>query len=76
MRVKLNDLLSTGNSVPRKQQHQAKLHGEETVLGDALPRSRLPKSLREFYGNSMDAESRVMMCNDLFSIVSMRSTVT
>jgi len=60
VRVKLNDLLSSGNSVPRKQQHQAKLHGEETVLGDALPRSRLPKSLRQFYGNSMDAESRVM----------------
>ena len=60
VRVKLNDLLSTGNSVPRKQQHQAKLHGEETVLGDALPGSRLPKSLRQFYGNSMDAESRVM----------------
>ena len=60
MRVKLNDLLSTGNRVPRKQQHEAKLHGEEIVLGDALPRSRLPKSLRQCYGNSMDAESRVM----------------
>ena len=60
VRVKLNDLLTIGSSVPRKQQHQAKLHGEETVLGDALPRARLPKSLRQFYGNSMDAESRVM----------------
>ena len=60
VRVKLNDLLSTGNSVPRKQPHEAKLHGEETILGDALPRSRLPKSLRQFYGNSMDAECRVM----------------
>ena len=60
VRVKLNDLLSTGNSVPRKQPHEAKLHAEETILGDVLPRSRLPKSLRQFYGNSMDAESRVM----------------
>ena len=60
VRVKLNDLLSTGNSVPRKQPHEAKLHGGETILGDALPRSRLPKSLRQFYGNSMDAECRVM----------------
>ena len=60
VRGKLNDLLSTSNSVPRKQQHQSKLHGKETLLGDALPRPRLPKSLRQFYGNSMDAESRVM----------------
>ena len=60
VRGKLNDLLSTANSVPCKQHHQAKLHQEETILADALPRSRLPKSLRQLYGNSMDAESRVM----------------
>ena len=60
VRARLNDLLSTGNTVPRKQKYEAKLHQEETVLGDALPRSRLPKSLRQLYGNSMDAESRVM----------------
>ena len=60
VRRRLNDLLSTGNTVPRKQTYEAKLHKEETVLGDALPRSRLPKSLRQLYGNSMDAESRVM----------------
>ena len=60
VRAKLNDLLSTGHVVPRKQKYEAKLHEEETILGDALPRSRLPKSLRQLYGNSMDAESRVM----------------
>ena len=60
VRRRLNDLLSSGNTVPRKQTYEAKLHEEETVLGDALPRSRLPKSLRQLYGNSMDAESRVM----------------
>ena len=60
VRAKLNDLLSTGHAVPRKQKYEAKLHEEETILGDALPRSRLPKSLRQLYGNSMDAETRVM----------------
>ena len=60
VRRRLNDLLSTGNTVPRKQTYEAKLHEEKTVLGDALPRARLPKSLRQLYGNSMDAESRVM----------------
>ena len=59
VRAKLNDLLSTGHAVPRKQKYEAKLHEEETILGDALPRSRLPKSLRQLYGNSMDAETRV-----------------
>ena len=60
VRGRLNDLLTSGNTVPRKPKYAAKLHDEETVLGDALPRSRLPKSLRQLYGNSMDAESRVM----------------
>ena len=57
---KLNDLLSAGYIVPCKEKYEAKLHEDETILGDALPRSRLPKSLRQLYGNSMDAEARVM----------------
>ena len=47
-------------AVPVKSSYEAKLHGEETVLGDALPRPRLPKSLRQLFGNSMDAEARIM----------------
>ena len=61
VRSQLNNLLSSGSRVPCKQQYQAKLHEGETILSDALPRSRLPKSLRQFYGNSMDAESRTMI---------------
>ena len=60
VQAKLNDLLSAGYTVPCKEKYEAKLHEDETILGDALPRSRLPKSLRQLYGNSMDAESRVM----------------
>ena len=60
LRIKLDDLLLKSCSVPVKSSYQAKLHDAETVLGDALPRPRLPKSLRQLFGNSMDAEARIM----------------
>ena len=56
----MDDLLVNSGVVPNTRSHKAKLHAAETVLGDALPRPRLPKSLRQLYGNSMDAESRRM----------------
>ena len=59
-RWKMDDLLVNSGVVPNTRSHKAKLHAAETVLGDALPRPRLPKSLRQLYGNSMDAESRRM----------------
>ena len=43
----------------RKAPHEPKLHVEECALGDDLPRPRLPKCLRQFYGDSLDAETRV-----------------
>ena len=46
--------------IPAKSIHEPKLFVGETVLGNQLPRPRLPKSLRQLYGNSMDAESRIM----------------
>ena len=46
--------------MPLKAWHEPKLRASETVLGDHLPRPRLPKSLRQLYGNSMDAEARIM----------------
>eukprot|EP00434_Breviolum_minutum_P046505 symbB.v1.2.042114.t1/scaffold9269.1/size3754/1 len=46
--------------MPAKSIHEPKLFVGETVLGDQLPRPRLPKSLRQLYGNSMDAEARIM----------------
>ena len=46
--------------MPAKSAHEPKLFVGETVLGDQLPRPRLPKSLRQLYGNSMDAESRII----------------
>ena len=46
--------------MPQKTPHDPKLFVGETVLGNELPRPRLPKSLRQLYGNSMDAESRIM----------------
>ena len=60
LRIKLDDLLLKSCCVPVKSSYQAKLHDAETVLGDALPRPRLPKSLRQLFGNSMDAEARIM----------------
>ena len=60
LRIKLDDLLLKSCCVPVKSSYQAKLHDAETVLGDVLPRPRLPKSLRQLFGNSMDAEARIM----------------
>ena len=60
VRILLENVLVTTCQVPVKSRYQAKLHDTETVLGDALPRPRLPKSLRQLYGNSMDAEARIM----------------
>ena len=60
VRNALGQLLPAAASVPLKKSHEAKLHSRETVLGDDLPRPRLPKSLRQLYGNSADAESRTM----------------
>ena len=60
VRNALGQLLPASATVPLKKSHEAKLHSRETVLGDDLPRPRLPKSLRQLYGNSADAESRTM----------------
>ena len=60
VRNALGQLLPASATVPLKKSHEAKLHSRETVLGDNLPRPRLPKSLRQLYGNSADAESRTM----------------
>ena len=43
----------------RKAPHEPKLHVEERALGDDLPRPRLPKCLRQLYGDSLDAETRI-----------------
>ena len=43
----------------RKAPHEPKLHVEECALGDDLPRPRLPKCLRQLYGDSLNAETRV-----------------
>lgn len=60
VRKALEPLLRKVEQMPVKVLHDAKLHAAETVLGDQLPRPRLPKSLRQLYGNSMDAEARIM----------------
>ena len=60
VRTMIDGLLVQGSTVPLKPSYAAKLHDAETILGDGLPRVRLPKSLRQLYGNSMDAEARVM----------------
>ena len=60
LRSKLDEVLVKSCAVPLKAPHEAELHVAETVLGDALPRPRLPKSLRQLFGNSMDAEARIM----------------
>ena len=43
----------------RKAPHEPKLHVEERALSDDLPCPRLPKCLRQLYGDSLDAETRV-----------------
>eukprot|EP00435_Cladocopium_sp_Y103_P047486 s1595_g14.t1 len=43
----LRSVLPQDCKVPVKKAHEAKLHSKETVLGDNLPRPRLPKSLRQ-----------------------------
>ena len=69
IRDKLNNVLVKNCVVPLKLKYEAKLHQGETILGNALPRPRLPKSLRQFYGNSMDAEARVMtFCNRVHEV--------
>ena len=69
VRDKLNNVLVKNCVVPLKLKYEAKLHQGETILGNALPRPRLPKSLRQFYGNSMDAEARVMtFCNRVHEV--------
>ena len=69
IRNKLNNVLVKNCVVPLKLKYEAKLHQGETILGNALPRPRLPKSLRQFYGNSMDAEARVMtFCNRVHEV--------
>ena len=60
IRIMLEDVLISRCQAPMKSKYQAKLHDTEKVLRDALPRPRLPKSLRQLYGNSMDAEARIM----------------
>ena len=58
--VALRSVLWLKEQVPLKSGYEAKLHAQETRLGDELPRPRLPKSLRQLYGNSMEAEMRTM----------------
>ena len=53
VRNKLNNVLVKNCVVPLKLKYEAKLHQGETILGNALPRPRLPKSLRQFYGTWM-----------------------
>ena len=61
VKAALEPLVQKVEQMPVKTVHAAKLHAEETVLGNQLPRPRLPKSLRQLYGNiSTDAESRIM----------------
>lgn len=60
VRSKLENVLVSKCQVPLKAPYQGKLHAAETILSDALPWPRTPKSLRQFYGNGMDAEARVM----------------
>ena len=60
IRKALEPLIHKVEQMPMKEVHDAKLHAGETVLGDQLPRPRLPKSLRQLYGNSMDVEARIM----------------
>ena len=58
VRNAVGQLLPASATVPLKKSHEAKLHSRGTVLGNNLPRPRLPKSLRQLYGNSAGAENR------------------
>ena len=61
VRQALEPFVHEVEQMPVKSAHEPKLFVGETVLGNQLPRPRLPKSLRQlYYGNSMDAESRIM----------------
>ena len=60
VRQALEPILFQVEQMPAKAVHEPKLFVGETGLGNKLPRPRLPKSLRQLYGNSMDAESRIM----------------
>ena len=60
VRQALEPFVHEVEQMPTKSVHDSKLFAGETVLGNQLPRPRLPKSLRQLYGNSMDAESRIM----------------
>ena len=56
----LSSVLVSKAQMPVKSAYAAKLHANESCLGEDLPRPRLPKSLRQLYGNSMEAETRTM----------------
>ena len=60
VRAAVGPALKEGGMPPLKADYASKLHASECVLGDSLPRPRMPKSLRQFYGNSADAETRIM----------------
>ena len=60
VRQALEPFVHEVEQMPVKSAHEPKLFVGETVLGNQLPRPRLPKSLRQLYGNCMDAESRIM----------------
>ena len=60
VRQALEPFVHEVEQMPANSVHDSKLSAGETVLGNQLPRPRLPKSLRQLYGNSMDAESRIM----------------
>ncbi len=60
VRQALGPFVHEVEQMPAKSAQEPKLFVGETVLGNQLPRPRLPKSLRQLYGNSMDAESRIM----------------
>ena len=56
----LESVLVTRTTAKEKPSHLPRLHAEEFEMGDDLPRPRLPKSLRQLYGGSVGAESRIM----------------
>ena len=49
----LQPLVVQVEQMPAKSIHEPKLFVGETILGNDLPRPRLPKSLRQLYGNSL-----------------------
>ena len=56
----LESVLVTRTTAKEKPGHLPRLHAEEFEMDDDLPRPRLPKSLRQLYGGSVGAESRIM----------------